>query len=351
MDEKYTSVSRVVARLLAATAVALAGCATQPTPPPPRPPQQQALPPAADGTFAAIEAGIRATHGPEVSGFELVDSNQDGLRWRKDPSRPVLLLYGGREMPLRFEIVGPRALRPLDLDGRPIGPGATNDLTTDGKLAPAGLSLGLHGMFRYMADAARFEECLTGRSYPVAMEGDYLALERAYGAARKEPGAPLMASFDGSIVSRAPMEGPGPLPTVVVRRFVGVWPGQTCERAMSRASLGDQYWRVVSLRGTPIRAAQGRREPHLILRSRETTYAATAGCDRLVGTYRVDGDRITFAAPAARSAACPPEVDETERALIETLHAARKWSIQAQVLELFDASGASAALFEAIYLR
>jgi len=35
-------------------------------------------------------------------------------------------------------------------------------------------------MFRYLADAAQFEECLTGRSYPVAMEGDYLALERAY---------------------------------------------------------------------------------------------------------------------------------------------------------------------------
>jgi hypothetical protein len=25
-----------------------------------------------------------------------------------------------------------------------------------------------------MADAARFEECLTGRSYPVTMEGDYI---------------------------------------------------------------------------------------------------------------------------------------------------------------------------------
>ena len=38
-------------------------------------------------------------------------------RWRRDPGRPVLLLYGGREMPLQFEINGPRTLRALDLDG------------------------------------------------------------------------------------------------------------------------------------------------------------------------------------------------------------------------------------------
>ncbi len=32
-------------------------------------------------------------------------------RWRRDPGRPVILLYGGREMPLQFEIVSPRTLR------------------------------------------------------------------------------------------------------------------------------------------------------------------------------------------------------------------------------------------------
>ena len=39
------------------------------------------------------------------------------------------------------------------------------------------------GMFRYMADAALFTECLTEASFPVAQENDYLALERAYLAA------------------------------------------------------------------------------------------------------------------------------------------------------------------------
>jgi heat shock protein HslJ/uncharacterized lipoprotein NlpE involved in copper resistance len=272
-------------------------------------------------------------------------------RWRRDPGRPVILLYGGREMPLQFEIVGPRTLRALDPHGSPAGAGSAYDLRTDGRLQPTDLSRGLHGLFRYLADAAQFEECLTGRSYPVAMEGDYLGLERAYLALPKAaPGAPVLASFAGEIVPRPPMEGPGPVPTVVVRRFVGLWPSQTCERAMSHASLSPQYWRIASLRGAPVGPIAGSREPHLILRGQDGGYSATAGCDRFDGTYRVEGRQIAFVT-AATPAACPESLRERQRTLLEVLAAARAWSIQGQVLELFDAAGAPLAVLEAVYLR
>ena len=220
-------------------------------------------------------------------------------RWRRDPGRPVLLLYGGREMPMQLEVVGPRTLRALDLDGKPAGEGAKYDLSSDGRLQPTDLSRGLHGMFRYLADAAIFEECMTGRSYPVAMEGDYLALERAYTALDKaEPGAPVMASFDGELTRRPPMEGKGTVPTVVVRRFVGLWPSQTCERAMSHASLSNQYWKILSLKGEAVAPVEGSGEMHLVLRGEGGGYTASAGCERLNGGYRVDGPRITFDPPA-----------------------------------------------------
>lgn len=120
-------------------------------------------------------------------------------RWRRDPGRAAILLYGGREMPLQFAVASPGTLRALDLDGRTAGDGTRPDLVSDGRLRPTDLSRGLHGMFRCLADAALFKECLTGRSYPVATEGDYLSLERA----------------------------------------------------MSHASLAPQYWRVLSLRDAP----------------------------------------------------------------------------------------------------
>jgi len=46
------------------------------------------------------------------------------------------------------------------------------------------------GEFRYIADAARFTDCLSGRDYPVAMELDYVAAERAYLATVEQPGLP-----------------------------------------------------------------------------------------------------------------------------------------------------------------
>jgi len=273
-------------------------------------------------------------------------------RWRRDPGRSAILLYGGREMPLQFEIKGPQTLRLLDIQGRPIQSSLPYELTGDDTLTPTDLRLALQGMFRYMADAARFEECLTGRSYPVAMEGDYITLERAYlQAAKPEPGAPLMASFEGEITRKPAMEGSALIPTVVVRRFIGVWPGQRCERAMSKASLPDQYWRIVSLGGEPVNVAEGRREPHMILRSEKNTYAATVGCNRLIGGYNVEGDRITFTAAAGTLMDCPPPLAAMEQRLLGALDAARSWSITGQVLELFDKTGAGIALFEAVYLR
>lgn len=41
-----------------------------------------ALPPAASGTLADMAAGIAAEHGPEASGFRLLDSSYDALKWR-----------------------------------------------------------------------------------------------------------------------------------------------------------------------------------------------------------------------------------------------------------------------------
>ncbi len=272
-------------------------------------------------------------------------------RWRKDPARDAVLLYGGREMPLQFSVEGPRTLRQLDASGRPIESGLPYELGSDGTLERLHLQLPLRGMFTYMADAPRFEECLTGRSYPVAMEGAYIELERAYMAAEKPgPGAPLLAALEGAITERPAMEGDRLIPTVVVRRFIGLFPSQTCERAMSEASLPNTYWRIVKLEGEPVPVVEDRREPHLILRGMQNGYAATVGCNQLIGSYEVAGDRLTFAGGATTLMACPPPLDAREAQLKQALADTKTWRINGQVLELFDRAGTSIATFEAVYL-
>jgi heat shock protein HslJ len=146
------------------------------------------------------------------------------------------------------------------------------------------------------------------------------------------------------------MEGTGTVPTVVVRRFVGLWPSQTCERAMSHASLTPQYWRIISLRSAAVSPVANEREPHLILRDEAGGYIATAGCDRLKGTYRVSGPAIAFDPPGS-AGPCPAELQQRETILLDVLASARSWKIQGQVLELFDASGKPIAVLEAVYLR
>ena len=83
------------------------------------------------------------------------------------------------------------------------------------------------GTYTYMADAGRFTDCSTGTAYPVAAAGDNAALERAYGAMRSDPGAPVLVSFVGRIVDRPGMEESQILPHVIVDSLIAVIPGDT----------------------------------------------------------------------------------------------------------------------------
>ena len=66
---------------LVAVAAAFGGCTTAaPAGPPPAP--DYARPAAPDGPLAALEAAVRGAGGPDVSGFRLLERNEDGLRWR-----------------------------------------------------------------------------------------------------------------------------------------------------------------------------------------------------------------------------------------------------------------------------
>jgi len=70
------------ALLVLTLTIIVSSCATRAVAPYVRPTPEYAKPAQADGAFSEIESTIRAAHGPEASGFELLDSNEDGLRWR-----------------------------------------------------------------------------------------------------------------------------------------------------------------------------------------------------------------------------------------------------------------------------
>jgi copper homeostasis protein (lipoprotein) len=160
-------------------------------------------------------------------------------RWHVDSARNVLILHGVAGMPLQFEITGPDRLLALDIQGKPIQSDLPYELRSHGTLKPTDLTLLLSGELVYNGDSARFTECLTGRSYPVAIEGEFPELKSAYLHAQKMPGAPLYVTFQGTLTDHLMAGGAGSERVVVVNRFIDARPGQSCNQAGSSPSSGD----------------------------------------------------------------------------------------------------------------
>jgi uncharacterized lipoprotein YbaY/heat shock protein HslJ/uncharacterized lipoprotein NlpE involved in copper resistance len=273
-------------------------------------------------------------------------------RWYADPARGAIVLHGASEMPLFWQVMAPDRLRQMDMAGNPIESDLPYELTSEGTLEPTELhDLFLLGRMTYMADSALFEECFSGVGYPVAQDGDYLALERAYLEAAPEPGGPVMVHVEGDLALRPPMEGP-PRMSLVVDRFIAVRDADACDRPAPQASLTDTYWRIDTLMGEAVEVQPNRREPHLVVQGgEERRFRATVGCNQMLGSYETDGERLRFGAAASTMMACPPPLDSMERSLSEVLSQTRAIRLAGQGLELLAEDGTTLAQLEAVYLR
>lgn len=193
-------------------------------------------------TYTAEDATLHLDLWPDQA-FHLVRTSDDSApeifagRWQADGRSLVLPLGGGM---LTMEVRNAERLRPL---------GAPEDASGDlvgGPLDPTPISLPAAGMFTYFADAPTFMHCATGLMHPVAQEGDYLRLERAYLEDRPGPAEPLFVTLDATIETRAPMEGPDRL-TATADAFDATWPGETCTRAAIAPRLTGPVWRIRSV--------------------------------------------------------------------------------------------------------
>ncbi|SNT37116.1 META domain-containing protein [Antarctobacter heliothermus] len=274
-------------------------------------------------------------------------SERDSLgRWVADPTAGTLVLRDGAEMPLLVRSIASGALRVVDAN---TGEEFAGDLTLakDKVLELSGMMMG--GMMTYMADAAIFEDCVSGAIFPVAQEGDYLALEQAYLADRAEPGAPLYVMLDGGLAMRPAIEGPD-RQMVIVDQFIRTRPEIACAQQRADAALLNTYWRLDTLDGEtfPMQATQ--REPHMVLEASESgAYRAMIGCNRMRGAYTLDGGALTFSPAAATMMACPEPLDALEHRFGEVMADVTGYAIEAETLVLRNADGDHLAIFTAVY--
>jgi copper homeostasis protein (lipoprotein) len=270
-------------------------------------------------------------------------------RWgRAQDGGNRLRLAGSTERP--FAILDAETLRMLDSEGREIRSALNYDLKRLPLLDPVAGPMRLRGMYVYMADAATFNECLTGKRFPVLSGKDSPALERAYLAARSAPGNFLAAIIDGRFVHHAPEPGAPVREHIVVERFDRVLPGETCApQAHGKASLTDTYWRPVEIEGQPVAIHAGTREPHFVL-LRDGRVRGFTGCNNLMGGYEQGADDFRFITVATTRKACLPASD-IEGRFLAALNATASVRITGDALELRDKEGKVRMRLEATYLR
>ena len=116
-------------------------------------------------------------------------------------------------------------------------------------------------------------------------------------------------------------------------------------------SLVNTYWKLVDLRGAPVVVTPNQREPHLILQIEANRVVGSGGCNRLSGTYTLNGDFVGFGGMAATRMACPGGGMEQEAAFLQTLGDVKSWRVRGDDLALLDASNATLLKFVAVDLR
>ncbi len=127
-------------------------------------------------------------------------------------------------------------------------------------------------------------------------------------------------------------------------------PPRAEDSTRSLAQLENTYWKLLSLRGQAVAVSAQQREPHFVLHSEAGRVAGFGGCNRLGGSYRLQGQALTFGPLVSTEMACAQGMQQ-EQQFLQALGRVARWRIAGEQLELLDAQGAAVARFESRYLR
>jgi heat shock protein HslJ len=118
----------------------------------------------------------------------------------------------------------------------------------------------------------------------------------------------------------------------------------------STAELLNTYWKLTQLGDQVINTPAGAREIHVVLQSENQRVAGFSGCNRMMGSYVLDGAKIRFEQMAGTLMACVPDL-ELERKFLAMFALVAGWEISGETLRLLDSQGKALANFESRYMN
>ena len=110
----------------------------------------------------------------------------------------------------------------------------------------------------------------------------------------------------------------------------------------------NTYWKLTLLNDAEVTINDKEREPHVVFNS-ENRVAGSDGCNRLMGSYTLEGDKLALSQIAATKMACT-EGGEQADAFKKVLEKVAGFTIHADQLELRDNTGLVIARFKAVAL-
>ncbi len=132
--------------------------------------------------------------------------------------------------------------------------------------------------------------------------------------------------------------------TVAASSETVVTPAETT--SPPNGELVNTYWKLILLNDTEITVVDNQREPHIVLNA-ENRLSGSDGCNRLMGTYLLDGDKLTLGEMAGTKMACAEGAEQTQ-AFNEALTKVAAYTVHSDQLELRDATGLVLARFKAV---
>jgi heat shock protein HslJ len=121
--------------------------------------------------------------------------------------------------------------------------------------------------------------------------------------------------------------------------------GATESVAGASVPLEKTEWRLTRLGRVVVKGDDLHRPPQIALDPASHRASGSGGCNRIMGGYELNGEKLTFARMASTMMACPGGM-ETERDFLKMLGKVKRWKIAGQQLELMDGSGKVVAVFE-----
>ncbi|MBB6095154.1 heat shock protein HslJ [Povalibacter uvarum] len=116
--------------------------------------------------------------------------------------------------------------------------------------------------------------------------------------------------------------------------------------AVTNEPLEGPQWKLTRLGGQPATATSPEKAPYLQFLAAEKRVVGSGGCNRLGGSYTLDGSKLTLGQMASTMMACPHGMDQ-EQALHAAFKKVTNWRVDGETLQLLDAAGQSVATFEA----